>query len=609
MAEQLATFAGEFRAVMKLPEGPEVETGLYKSGTKSVCDESIIAVGSWKEVLMSLHKCDVDDQFIPPLVRVDSENTPVGLVKDGDVVIYWDFRTDRAKPMTAAFLDVPFGGQMGGLSEIAAEKRPDVKFITMTHYDDAFNASPKLLEAFNPAEPLEDTYAEVIGRLGIDQLIVAETEKWRAVTWFKDGRRNLGYERVQDDGLYRIEKHPTLPIEVRVVYSRKVSAHVEAPQMRALEITDLLLDGVRKGVTDMFTNYANADMVGHATTKAEWFDKTIEAILVLDEQLGRLVPEALKEGYTVMITGDHGNAEQMLNKSNGRANPAHTSNKVPFIILGLKEEEKGLKINENMAISDMAPTALALRGIPMPESWDRASVLSGDSIVGEKSRKILRIILDGYGLNEDAYGNAMAQAAIKKGSDLHMDRWMKGEDGAISAAAEASGPTCGYPEGVSGTTEFGHVLFDAGRDVATDLVLIDKAVAKGKFESNKAFTEAVEMVKTNGATIHLMGILSDGVVHASLDHVDALLKMLSAKGVPSDNVSVHVITDGRDVAGDSSPKYIEWLEGKLSDYKVGQINSVWGRAWGKDRDNRWKRIETAFRSMTEGTAFIHVKMN
>ncbi|KAA8497012.1 2,3-bisphosphoglycerate-independent phosphoglycerate mutase [Porphyridium purpureum] len=604
-AEKLEERATEFRKVMKLPEGPEVETAMYDIAVAAPSEETVVQVASWNEVLSALHKASVDDQFIPPVVRVDDQLKPLAVVKEGDAVIYWDFRTDRAKPLTAAFLDVPYGGQNGGLSDVARKNMPaNVKFITLTHYDDNFNASPNLLEAFNPGQPLEDTYAEVVGREGVDQLIVAESEKWRAVTWFKDGRRNLGYERVSEDGIIITEKHPSLPIETRIAMSRKVSAHVEAPQMRAAEITELLLEGVRKGVTDIFTNYANADMVGHATTDASWFDKTVEAITVLDESLGKLVPEALEKGYTVFITGDHGNAEEMFNPKNGRANPAHTSNKVPFIVLGQAEGES-FTVDPEISIGQMGVCALQMRGLDAPASWDLSSALNG-TVKPDKMRKIMRIILDGYGVRDDEYGNAMAHAAKKKGSPLHMDRWMNGEDGAVSARAEASGERCGYPEGVSGTTEFGHVLFDAGRDVPTDLVLINRAVEKNLFASNPAFKAAVEVAK-NGGTIHCMGVLSDGLVHSSMKHIEAMLKTLKDSGAASSSIALHPIADGRDVPGDSSPKFFDWLENLTKEIGCGEIVSTFGRAWGKDRDNRWKRIEAAFRSLTEGTAFVHIQ--
>ncbi len=114
-------------------------------------------------------------------------------------------------------------------------------------------------------------------------------------------------------------------------------------------------------------------------------------------------------------------------------------------------------------------------------------------------------------------------------------------------------------------------------------------------------------VIARGVTLHAMGILSDGKVHASLSHVAALLKLCASLGLKGDALKIHVITDGRDVPGDTSPRYFDWLEAQMHEHGVGKIVSVWGRGWGKDRDNRWLRIESAFRSLVEGTAAVHVR--
>eukprot|EP00048_Salpingoeca_helianthica_P002236 m.55689 g.55689 ORF g.55689 m.55689 type:complete len:600 (+) comp11982_c2_seq1:46-1845(+) len=596
--------AERLKAALSLPEGPGVEEAMYAAATIAPGVESPVAVGSWVEAVAPFHAKAIDDQFMPPIVRVDAAGKPIGTVKEGDSLVYWDFRTDRAKPLTSAFIDIPFAGQVGGLSD-KATVRPKINMCTMTHYDDSYCSCSCLSEAFNPAAPLSETYAEVVGAAGVKQLIVAESEKWRAVTWFKDGRRNLGYQRESDEHDIITEKHPHLPVTVKIVRSRKVAAHIQAPQMRAKEIADLLLEGVESGVTDMFANFANSDMVGHAMTQIDLFDGVVEAVLELDRQLERLVPAALAKGYTVLITADHGNAEEMLTKK-GQANPAHTTNKVPLILLGLTEEEKAGGVIDDVTISNVGPTTLALRGLPKPAAWDCESVLKG-TVAGRVDRKIMRLVLDGYGLREAESGNAMAAAAKKKGAPLHMDRWMAGQDGAVSMAAEASGEHCGYPAGEAGTTEFGHVLFDAGRHVRSDLLLIDYAITSKKFFENPALIAALKAPKEHRG-LHAMGILSDGKVHASLEHVEALLQLCQQHGLKGAELSIHVITDGRDVPGDSSPKYLQWLEEKIKQYGVGQVNSIWGRGWGKDRDNRWMRIEAAYRSLVEGTAAVHVQL-
>jgi len=297
MAEK---FAKELRKLMSAGEGPSVEDGMYNYACHEPSQSRMVKASSWAEVLAAYHQAGVDDQFIPPLVRVDDKGKPVGVVKDNDVVVYFDFRTDRAKPLTAAFLDIPFEGQVGGLSEDAKAKPKLHSFVTMTHYDDNFSKSSLLHEAFNPSEPLSDTYAEVVGVQGVKQLICAESEKWRAVTWFKDGRRNLGYAKSSEEGNVRVDKHPRLPITVKIVSSRKVAAHIQAPEMRAKEICELLVQGVEEGVEDIFANFANADMVGHAMTDEKNIDGVVAGILELNTQLGRLVPLALKNGFAFL---------------------------------------------------------------------------------------------------------------------------------------------------------------------------------------------------------------------------------------------------------------------------------------------------------------------
>lgn len=603
-------YAQELRSIMSQKEGGGIDEALYKYATKEPSDAEPLALESWSELLDAFHAAKVDDQFVPPVVALDDDNKPLSLVAENDFLIYYDYRTDRAKPLTAAFLGREYGGQQGGLSDKAQQPK-NVHMCTMTHYDDAFSGSDQLSEAFNPAEPLKDTYAEILGKEGIAQLICAESEKWRAVTWFKDGRRNLGYESDSKDGIITTEKHESLPITVRIAESRQVSAHIEAPQMRAKEIADLLVQGVEDEVPDIFANFANADMVAHAMTDSDRFEDVVEGLLRLDEALERVVKAALEKEYVVFVTGDHGNAEEMFVDDSKKAMPSHTTNKVPFVVLGLSEKERdGLSLDENLTIGDIGPCCLQLRGLEAPDAWDRTSAFEGGNIEGKKERRIMRLVLDGYGVREEKHGNAMASAAEKRdGKLLCVERWMKGEEDAVFAAAEASGEECGYPEGQAGTTEFGHVLFDAGRTVRSDLTLIDHAIESGKFADNEALKAAAEAAKEkDGPALHIMGILSDGKVHASLDHLDAILELVAKVGVPADKVNIHAITDGRDVAGDSSPKYIEWLFKAFERHQVGRLVSLFGRAWGKDRDNRWKRIESAYRSLCEGTAAVHVKI-
>jgi bisphosphoglycerate-independent phosphoglycerate mutase (AlkP superfamily) len=296
--------------------------------------------------------------------------------------------------------------------------------------------------------------------------------------------------------------------------------------MRAAEIADEL-DCRRQcaAFPTSFANFANADMVGHAMTDAARFDDVVRALLALDEALERVVRAALNANYVVFVTGDHGNAEQMFEGTSRKASPSHTTNKVPFVVLGLADDERaGLALRaHDLTIADIGPAALALRGIVPPPAWDRPSPFVGGHIKPSVQRRVMRLVLDGYGVRDDAHGNAMIAAAQTRADKrpLCVERWLAGADNAVSARAEASGAACGYPAGEAGTTEFGHVLFDAGRSVFSDLMLIDKAIATGAFAKNKALVAVAEAAAApDGPTLHVMGILSDGKVHSSLEHLD-----------------------------------------------------------------------------------------
>ncbi|MBI3012235.1 MAG: hypothetical protein HYY63_01265, partial [Elusimicrobia bacterium] len=610
--------AKELAAILAMPEGPAVEESLAQFSNRSPQEGPIIEVDSWAEVLEALHEGGLDDQSIPPISLVDEKGHPVGLIEDGDTVLNWNIRTDRAKPLTAAFLGIPSEDQTGGL--LGNVPHPQIHMVTMTEYDGKFEDHAAI--GFQPP-PVLDTYAEVVGRAGVRQWVVGESEKHKAIAWFKNGRKNLGFTQSSQNHFDAISApvrtylREDLGIEMHVVESRKVGTHDQAPQMRAAEITEILLRGIGEDVEDMFVNYANADMVGHATTKPKIFDKAVDAILTLDKELERLIPAALDSGYTILITADHGNAEELVVTQDGKikANPGHTSNPVPLIILGLKPGESVVirpdKKDSVVTLADVAPTLLSLRGLESPKSWNRKSLLEG-SIIPDRNRKILRILLDGYGVREETSGNAMAEAASRKGSPLLMDRLVKDpllrrKWGVLARPIQASGEYCGYGKGIAGTTEFGHVLIDAGRWIDSDKVLIDRAIEDGTFNTKPALVEAMERAQKGEGKLHLMGLVTTKFVHASTKHIEEILKMAASYGLKGDQVLIHAFTDGRDETFNGIQSLNE-LQDLIARYGVGKIVTVGGRAWYMDRDNRWHRLTAAYRSLTEGVAALHIRL-
>jgi 2,3-bisphosphoglycerate-independent phosphoglycerate mutase len=207
--------------------------------------------------------------------------------------------------------------------------------------------------------------------------------------------------------------------------------------------------------------------------------------------------------------------------------------------------------------------------------------------------KVLLVVLDGFGLREDARGNAVAQARMP-----HLKGWMQGQGGAAMARLQASGLDVGLPRGVMGNSEVGHLALGTGRVVFQSLARIGLAIEDGTFATNPALVGAVEQAKTRGKPLHLLGLVSEGGVHSHLDHVLALLDLAAARGLGQ--VYVHAILDGRDTPPKSAAPSLERLEQRMAARGVGKLADVGGRFFGMDRDQRWERVRQHFDVLVHG---------
>ena len=275
----------------------------------------------------------VTDEFVAPVVMRRDDRTPVATIQDGDSVIFFNFRADRARQITSA-LAVP------GFNDFPTANRPHTHFVCFSVYDKTY----PLPVAFPPELP-RNILAEVFAGVGVNNLRLAETEKYAHVTYFFNG----GTER-------------EFPHEKRLlVPSPKVATYDLAPEMSAFKITDKFLRALEERETDVFImNFANPDMVGH-TGK---LDKTIEACQYVDTCLGWITKAVASAKGIVLITADHGNAELMINQQTGEPHTAHTTNPVPFVLID--EGSIGVKLHSEGALEDVAPTMLGLLGIEKP---------------------------------------------------------------------------------------------------------------------------------------------------------------------------------------------------------------------------------------------------
>ena len=283
---------------------------------------------------------EVFDEFVVPTVMCNG-NEPVAKIEENDSVIFFNFRPDRAREITRAIVDPEFDG--------FETKKMNLYYVCFTSYDETM---PNVHIAFKK-EPLKNTFGEVVSEAGLTQLRIAETEKYAHVTFFFNGGEEKQY-----------------PGEDRIlVPSPKVETYDMKPEMSAYEVTDKVCEALENDKYDVvILNFANTDMVGHTGS----LQAAIKAVEAVDECVGKIVKIIEEKQGNLLITADHGNAEQMIDYKTGEPHTAHTTNPVPIILVTANKE---YKLKENGKLADLAPTMLDLMGIKQPEEMTGESLL------------------------------------------------------------------------------------------------------------------------------------------------------------------------------------------------------------------------------------------
>ncbi len=335
-AGRIATVSGRYYAMDRDKRWDRVE----KAYRAMVMGEGEKAGGA-KEAVEQSYAKETNDEFVLPTV-VEKDGKPVATMRPGDGVIFFNFRPDRAREITRALNDKEFKGfdRPGG--------PPELEVACLTEYDETIEA-PVI---FPPEGRIVNTFAEVLSRAGLAQLHTAETEKYAHVTFFFNGGIEEPYQ-----GEERI-----------LIASPKVPTYDQKPAMSAVEVTDSVVAQIEsRKFAVIVMNYANCDMVGHTGI----LQAAIEAVETVDKCLSRTVPAILAQGGAAIVCADHGNAEQMVDYETGKPFTAHTTNPVPVILAGVKEQ---VKLHDGI-LADVVPTMLELMGIEKPKEMTGKSLM------------------------------------------------------------------------------------------------------------------------------------------------------------------------------------------------------------------------------------------
>jgi 2,3-bisphosphoglycerate-independent phosphoglycerate mutase len=284
------------------------------------------------------------DEFLHPIIMTDDGETPLATIEQGDVVLCFNFRTDRPRQITRALTQEDFPEQ-------DMHKIPDLRYLCLTQYDEKFMDVEVL---FTPAD-LTKTMGQVVSEAGKTQVRIAETEKYAHVTFFFSGG--------QED---------TFPGERRILIDspRDVETYDQKPEMSVYAVTDAIVNDIEDNQPDFIClNYANTDMVGHTGV----WEAAVKAAEAVDECLGRLLRTAGKYGYHTLVIADHGNSDIMVNED-GSVHTAHTTNPVPGVYVGPAEREVHLRTDGKLG--DVAPTLLRFLGVAQPEEMTGMSLLA-----------------------------------------------------------------------------------------------------------------------------------------------------------------------------------------------------------------------------------------
>ncbi len=499
-----------------------------------------------------------EDELLEPIIKIDGAGRPLGRLRQGDYVIFYDVRGEREVELTKSLTAADF-------QHFPRKKGLLLNFVTMIQYD----LSLPVRVAFPPEEKIRNTLAEVIARAGLRLVKIAESEKAVHIGYFFNGK---------NENPFAGEERSIIPSP------QGVSTYAQTPEMSAALVADEVIARLKDRTHPVIiANLANVDVIGHIEDK----QASLRAVEAVDRALGRIAAECRRERVPLAVTSDHGTVEEWL-YGDGTVNTGHTRNPVPFILVRHPSSEPDRPVlKESGELTDVAPTILDLLGLEKPLE------MTGHSLIVNRrktEKRIVLLILDGWGWRKETQGNLIYEAETP-----HFDELWSSYPRSL---LEASGEAVGLPPRTVGNSEAGHLHLGAGRRIRLDRVRIDQAIKDGSFFKNPAFLWAARGAKNNRRSLHLLGIVSHYSSHGSIDHLFALLRLAKNQGLKK--VYVHAFIGRRGERPESGAIYIQKIEEAARSIGVGEVVTVIGRHWALDREENWVRLEKAYRALVFG---------
>jgi 2,3-bisphosphoglycerate-independent phosphoglycerate mutase len=516
---------------------------------------------SLADAIREAYKKGQEDETLEPIIKAELTGKPIGRLGDGDYVIFYDLRGEREIELTQSLTEprFPHFSRSGHLG---------LHFVTMISYDPRLHVRV----AFPPEERIRNTLTEIISRAGLRVAKISESEKAVHVGYFLNGK---------NEAVFPGEERFVIPSP------QDVASYSQKPEMSAAQVAqEVSAKIIDLSYTVIIVNLANIDVVGHNEDKPA----VLKAVETVDFALGQIVKECRRQGVTLFVTSDHGTVEEWL-YPDGTINTGHTRNPVPFILADFWAGTRNTPyLKERGELADVAPTVLDLLGLEKPAEMTGQSLVLDSSPSSKIKRRVLLLILDGWGLRDEKRGNLIQDARTPHFDGL----WSNFPHSLLSASGEA----VGMPSHTVGNSEAGHLHLGAGRRVLLDRVKIDHAVEDRSFFRNPAFLWAMEGARREKKALHLMGIVSHYSSHGTIKHLFALLGM--AKDMGLDKVYIHAFIGRRGEKPESGAIYMEKVEQMSKTLGVGEAVTVIGRYWSLDREENWDRIEKAFRALVVG---------